>query len=234
VAERLRWAGLDGSYDMSLAELAGTVEAGIDTEAVRALIGHLARAGALMPTPGPPDRVVGRMRAELDGRILALCRGSAREAERARWAQYRAIWEYVERSRCRRTALLEHFGDRSVAVPAVPCCDVCVPPPPARPLASSALPSSLASEGAASAGDLDAAIVEVVAAAKPPVGRTRAVEILRGGRSKVIAEHKYHGLAGYGAFAHLRGDDILSRVDQLLEAGRLRSTGGRFPKLRRA
>jgi ATP-dependent DNA helicase RecQ len=84
------------------------------------------------------------------------------------------------------------------------------------------------------AGDLDAAIVEVVGAAKPPVGRTRAVEILRGGRSKVIAEHKYHGLAGYGAFAHLRGDDILRRVDQLLEAGRLRSTGGRFPKLRLA
>jgi ATP-dependent DNA helicase RecQ len=63
------------------------------------------------------------------------------------------------------------------------------------------------------------------------VGRTRAVEILRGGRSKVIAQHSYDGLLAYGAFAHLRGGDVLARVDRLLEAGRLRSTGGRFPKL---
>jgi ATP-dependent DNA helicase RecQ len=83
-------------------------------------------------------------------------------------------------------------------------------------------------------GDLDSAIVEVVRSAQPPVGRTRAVEILRGGRSKVIAEHAYDGLPAYGSFAHLRSGDVLGRVDQLLAAGTLRSTGGRFPKLRSA
>ena len=41
-------------------------------------------------------------------------------------------------------------------------------------------------------------------------------------------------LEGYGAFAHLGSADVLGRVDQLLAAGRLRSTGGRFPKLRLA
>jgi ATP-dependent DNA helicase RecQ len=66
------------------------------------------------------------------------------------------------------------------------------------------------------------------------VGRTRAVEILRGGRSKVIAEHSYDGLPVYGVFSHLRSADVLSRVDQLIAAGTLRSTGGRFPKLRAA
>jgi ATP-dependent DNA helicase RecQ len=81
---------------------------------------------------------------------------------------------------------------------------------------------------------LDEAILEVVHTARPPVGRTRAVEILRGGRSKVIAEHSYDGLPGYGAYAHLRAADVLGRVDELLHAGRLRSTGGRFPKLRAA
>jgi len=86
----------------------------------------------------------------------------------------------------------------------------------------------------AGAGELDQAIFEVVVAARPPVGRTRAVEILRGGRSKVIAEHSYDGLPAYGSFAHLRSADVLGRVDQLLETGRLRSTGGRFPKLRAA
>jgi hypothetical protein len=58
------------------------------------------------------------------------------------------------------------------------------------------------------------------------------VEILRGGRSKMIAEHSYDGLAAYGAFGHLRSTDVLGRVDELLAAGTLASTGGRFPKLR--
>jgi ATP-dependent DNA helicase RecQ len=79
--------------------------------------------------------------------------------------------------------------------------------------------------------DLEAAIVEVVGAADPSVGRTRAVEILRGGRSKVIAKYAYDGLPGYGAFAHLTAGEVLARVDGLLAEGRLRSTGGHYPKL---
>jgi len=79
--------------------------------------------------------------------------------------------------------------------------------------------------------DLDTAILEVVDTAEPTVGRTRAVEILRGGRSKVVAKHSYDGLPGYGAFAHLRTDEVLARVDELIAAGRLRSTGGHYPKL---
>ena len=87
---------------------------------------------------------------------------------------------------------------------------------------------------AGSVGDLDSAIVEIVVTARPPVGRTRAVEILRGGRSKVVAQYAYDGLPGYGAFSHLRSEDVLGRVDELVHAGRLRSTGGRFPKLQAA
>jgi ATP-dependent DNA helicase RecQ len=80
-------------------------------------------------------------------------------------------------------------------------------------------------------GDLDRAIVEVVEAAEPSVGRTRAVEILRGGRSKVVQKYSYDGLPGYGAYAHLRNEDVLERVDALIASGRLRSTGGAYPKL---
>jgi ATP-dependent DNA helicase RecQ len=77
------------------------------------------------------------------------------------------------------------------------------------------------------------AIVDVVDSASPAVGRTRTVEILRGGRSKVIAQNSYDGLPAYGTFAHLTKDEVLERVDELVLAGRLRSTGGRFPKLAR-
>src|SRR6185437_9272852 len=41
VCERLRWAGIDGRYDLEVSELAG---ARADEESVRAVIGHLARA----------------------------------------------------------------------------------------------------------------------------------------------------------------------------------------------
>ena len=58
-----------------------------------------------------------------------------------------------------------------------------------------------------------------------------AVEILRGGRSKVVQKHSYDGLPGYGAYAHLRNEDVLERVDALIASGRLRSTGGAYPKL---
>ena len=78
---------------------------------------------------------------------------------------------------------------------------------------------------------LDEAILDVVASAQPEVGRTRAVEILRGGRSKVVVKYSYDGLPHYGAWSHLPAPAVLERVDALLAAGTLRSTGGRFPKL---
>ena len=226
VAERPRWAGLDGRYDVPIDELAADVGSSGDEETIRAVIGHLTRAGLVTPQPAPPDRAAGLIVGEWNVRILSACLGSARDAERARWSQYRSVWAYVERSGCRRAALLAHFGDRSSAVPSVACCDVCSP--------SVAAPAIAGEAGARAAGGLDAAILDVVVSAAPPVGRTRAVEILRGGRSKVIVQHAYDRLAGYGAFAHLHSSEVLGRVDQLLEAGKLHSTGGRFPKLRAA
>ncbi len=230
-------SGPEGHYELPLSELAGVAG---DADAARAIIGHLARAGVIAPLPAPPDRAVGHVLGQLDGRVLARCRASAGEAERVRWSQYRAVWEYVERSQCRRTALLRHFGDPSSPTPAGACCDVCspaiVPPAPAPVQRRTGRITSNGDTGqrASDGGTLDEAIVEVVVSARPPVGRTRAVEILRGGRSKVIAEHSYDALPLYGAYAHLRSGDVLGRVDQLLAVGTLRSTGGRFPKLRAA
>ena len=81
-------------------------------------------------------------------------------------------------------------------------------------------------------GTVEQAILRVVAAAEPSVGRTRAVEILRGGRSKVVIKYGYDELPCYGDFHDWRADDLLREVDALLDGGMLRSTGGRFPKLR--
>ncbi len=224
VAERLRWAGLDGRYDLGVRELAGLAGARGEDEVTRAIIGHLTRARLIAPEPSPPDRVAGRVLGEWSGQALSACRTSAREAERARWNQYRAIWGYVESGDCRRRRLLDHFGDATPPAPVTACCDVC------NPELRDGLVEAAGAQPVAGP-ELDAAILEVVVAARPSVGRTRAVEILRGGRSKVIAEHGYDRLAGYGTFGHLRSGEVLDRVDQLLGTGALRSTGGRFPKL---
>ncbi len=165
---------------------------------------------------------------------------SAEEAKRARWRQFRAVWAFVEGKTCRREAILRHFGDRSPPAPApgVPCCDVCdaswVPAPPAVASAGTRRSGANGAGAGAPDGDLEAAIVEVVSRARPSVGRTRTVEILRGGRSRVIRDNAYDGLPNYGAYAHLSRDDVLEQVDGLLAAGTLRSTGGAFPKLARA
>ena len=227
-----RAADAEGRYDVAMGDLAavtgGRDERGDDS--VRAVVGHLVRAGVVQPAPAPPDRAAGRVLAPFDRRALAICRTAAAEAERARWREYRSIWRFVEDAKCRRQTILRHFGDPALPAPTGACCDVCDPdalpaapaPPRARPLVTGP---------GVGAGDLDVAIVEVVASARPAVGRTRTVEILRGGRSRVIRDNAYDGLPGYGTFGHLSRDEVLRRVDALLADGRLRSTGGRFPKL---
>jgi ATP-dependent DNA helicase RecQ len=222
-------------FDVPVGEL---VPLAGEEEVVRAIIGHLARAGVVQPSPSSPDRVAGRIVGEWDGRALALCRASAKEGTQVRWRQYRSVWAWVEGSACRREGILRHFGDRSRPAPDGPCCDVCepalrpAPPPPPR-RTSAPRPAQLAHRPAAQgeAGELDEAILDVVASAQPEVGRTRTVEILRGGRSKVVRKYSYDGLPHYGAWSHLHADTVLARVDALLAAGTLRSTGGYYPKL---
>jgi ATP-dependent DNA helicase RecQ len=233
VADRLVRRSSDGRYDVGVDELTAM---GCEEDAVRSIVGHLARAGVLHPAPSTPDRLRGRVLQPFDGRAAATCRTSAGEAENARWRQYRSIWGFVEGNRCRREAILRHFGDRADPAPleGVPCCDVgapeLVPPEPERP-ARRARRRPVAVD-AGPAEELEAAIVEVVETAKPSVGRTGTVEILRGSRSKRIQRNSYDGLAPYGEFAHLRADDVLARVDAMVEAGRLRLTGGAYPTLR--
>jgi ATP-dependent DNA helicase RecQ len=254
VARRLLSRAVDGRYDIGFGELSAIVadgtarggrgrggaggQQGDADDAIRAILGHLARAGVIQPSPSPPDRALGRVVGEWDGRARALCRTSAQEGTKARWRQYRSVWAWVEGDTCRREGVLRHFGDAAAPAPleGVACCDVCDPslrPEIAVAPAGMRRPAQMAARpiGSGEGEGLDDAILAVVVNAEPSVGRTRCVEILRGGRSKVIQQNGYDGLPQYGSFGHLHGDSVLGRVDELLTAGTLRSTGGRFPKL---
>jgi len=231
VAHRLQARAVDGRYDVGADELAAILGArGEEPDQVRSVIGHLVRAGVLRPAPSSPDRVRGRIEAPFDARARAACRASAADGRRARWRQYRAVWAFVEGSSCRRRTILRHFGDARAPAPDVPCCDVCDPGwvPPAPPARRGA--RSRRRDGDVEL-DLDDAVMRVVASATPPVGRTRAVEILRGGRAKALVAHGYDGLAEYGTFDHLSAREVLAHIDELIEEGTLRSTPGAFPKL---
>jgi ATP-dependent DNA helicase RecQ len=188
---------------------------------VRALVGHLARAGVIEPAPAPPDRVAGRIVSGFDGRATAITRSSIAEAQRIRWQQYRDIWAYAEGEGCRRRAILDHFGDRASATAGENCCDRCDPSllPVAAPVAPAVLES------------LDDAIMLVAREARPSVGRTTCAEIIHGGRSKKIERNSYNSLPAYGASRNMRRADILARIDELIEERRLRTSGGRYPVL---
>ena len=167
------------------------------------------------------------MLGRFDRRAAALCRSSIEEGARARWRQYREIWAYVEEDAlpprgdpaplrrprgagARRRGLLRRLR---------PGPGAGAPPPP----------------DPVEIGDLDDAIVSVAARrAARPSGRTTCAEILHGARSKKIKRNSYDGLPAYGASSHMRRADILARVDELIEEGRLATTGGPYPVLRLA
>jgi ATP-dependent DNA helicase RecQ len=210
----------EGRYSVSGAKLAADLRG--DGERLRALIGHLTRAGVIAPSPSSPDWVKGRVAGRFDGRAAALCRTSIDEAARARWRQYREIWAYVEEDACRRAAILRHFGDPAAVEAELGCCDVCDP----------ALGLTAPPPDPVEIGNLDDAILAVAGAARPAIGRTTCAEILHGSRSKKIQRNSYDGLPAYGTSAHMRRADILARVDELIEEGRLETTDGPYPVLR--
>ena len=210
----------EGRYSLEIAALGRHL--GLDHDRLRALLGHLARAGVAAPSPAAPDRFEGRLAGPFDRRAAALCRSSMEEAARARWRQYRDIWAYVELHGCRRRAILRHFGDGSKPVATGACCDVCEP----------ALVPAAPPPDPETAARLDDAIISVARTARPAVGRTTCAEIVHGARTRKIERNSYDGLRGYGSSAHLRRADILARVDELIEEGRLCSSGGPYPVLR--
>ncbi|MBA3300367.1 MAG: ATP-dependent DNA helicase RecQ [Thermoleophilaceae bacterium] len=198
---------------------------GCSGDALRALVGHLARAGVIEPLPASPDVLSGRITGSWDGRSAGLVRSSIADAGRARWRQYREIWAYVEEGGCRRAAILEHFGDRAAPAPTGPCCDVCEPGLAPEAPAREALPPGLRPEG------LDDAIISVAEQARPKVGRTTCAAIVGGAQTQKIQRNSYDGLPGYGVSAGMRQKDIVARIDRLIEEGRLATTGGHYPVL---
>jgi RecQ family ATP-dependent DNA helicase len=79
----------------------------------------------------PARAVLLAMRADL-GRLVRFNEQRRGDPELAiaherGWRAYKAIKSFIYSERCRRRALLDHFGDREAGRPSERCCDVCDP-----------------------------------------------------------------------------------------------------------
>ncbi len=144
------------------------------------------------------------------------------DAKSQKWAQYRAVWGFVDGEGCRRVAILRHFGDRAAPVSEGRCCDACDGPLESlREKIASRKPAHVARSGRSGRrGRARRDPARGRGSGSPSVGRTRAVEILRGGRSKVVVKYAYDELPGYGEWNEWRAEELLGEVDAMLAAGR--------------
>ncbi|MEI6447144.1 MAG: RecQ family ATP-dependent DNA helicase [Actinomycetes bacterium] len=237
-----RSVGEDGIARVASRDVAAACGGG--AERATAAIGHLAFAEVLAPVPAPPGEIAARLAGELDGVAMAKARAAARTAEQLRWQRYREVWGFVDSEDCRRGALLKYFGDTREPASIGACCDRCDPSlvPVGKPGVAGRKPkerksgearaASRASLSAEELEALEAAIVETVRDAKPQVGRTRLVEVLRGSRSKALVGSGQDSLPHYAAFERFGKDPVLAVIDSMLERGDLVSTGGQYPKVK--
>ena len=202
-----------------------------EDDAVRAISATSRAPASSSRRPSPPDRA--RPRHRRVGR-RARSRSAARRRARGTKAAGASTARSGPGSRARRAAAPASCATSATARAArrgpvlrrlrsVAAC-------PRRRLAArarGARPRQLAQRPRPGDEELDDAIIDVVEAAEPGVGRTRAVEILRGGRSKVIVKYSYDGLPDYGTYGHLpRADGARAR--------RRAAAGGRAALHRRA
>jgi ATP-dependent DNA helicase RecQ len=101
-----------------------TIEAPRD-ERDRIRLAIAERAGAVSVDPAPGGRLLVGLGGELRPRLVAReCRIAADRG----WRAFRAVRDFAFSDRCRRRALLDHFGDPAPGKPSGRCCDMCDPP----------------------------------------------------------------------------------------------------------
>ena len=192
-----------------------------DDDGVRAVLGHLARAGVLTPAPGAarPRRRADHRRLGPPGRGACAwprrarpsgCAGASTgrcgatsRATAAAGGRCSTTSGTVRGSAAGRGAVLRRVRGRPGPGSAGAC---------ARPGGGAA--------GGPAPGNLDEAILDVVVSAQPP-GRAAPAR----SRSSAAGAPRWWSRTPmtawrrYGAFAHLRSEEVLGRVDELLARG---------------
>ena len=130
---------------------------------------------------------------------------------------------YAETDACRRRTLLRHFGDSGdAASPA--CCDNCLARPEAE--ATLARPAQTQAERAA------LIVLDTIATLKWDIGKSKLAHLLKGAMEPEAARAEYKSNRNFGKFIALKLKEIESVVNQLLDTGYVKQTGGDRPTLK--
>ena len=166
-------------------------------------------------------------------RARRVCRPPPQEGTRVRWRQYRSVWAWVEGDGCRRARhpapLRRPLGARARRARAATSAIPALVPARARRRAAPAARSPPA------AGPRRRDPRRRRAAPCPAVGRTRCVEILRGGRSKAIAQALLRRPAALRRLPRPARGGVLGRDRRAARApAACARPAARFPKLEAA
>ena len=137
----------------------------------------------------------------------------------------KALELYARGNACRQQTICAHFTG-SDTHPACGQCDVCRndATDPALQAQRREAPVIRALEE----GDLDR-IVAAVGRLTRPVGKTNLAKALRGSRAKTLSRGGLLTMPEYGQLAHLDEPSIVAAIDELIQVGRLRRTGSKYP-----
>lgn len=122
------------------------------------------------------------------------------------------VVNWANTTRCRRTMLLEYFGERPEGS-APRCCDNCL--------------ATAAGEPELSKDPLLA--LACVRDLRRGIGRKKLADILRGARSSNMPAYGYNNLTNYRALGGRSGKAILEMIDRLLADGYLAVEGREYP-----
>ena len=127
--------------------------------------------------------------------------------------------EYGAARTCRRTFLLEYFGE---AWPENSCgaCDVC--------LAGSEKP---ASENTCDGTEVAQKVLSTAIRTGERFGANHIVDVLRGSRARRVLELGHDDLSVHGIARHVDADDLKDIIDQLIEKGLVARSTGDYPTL---
>jgi RecQ family ATP-dependent DNA helicase len=179
----------------------------------------------------PAKAVMLAMKSDL-GRLVRFNEQRANDPELAiaherGWRAYRAIKEFIYGTRCRREALLAHFGDRRAETPPLErCCDICdmlewLPDPetiavrrPARSSSSSAPPPELSGSDEALFEALKAWRLQA-AQGKPAYTVANNKTLATIASRRPTARAQLIEISGVGpAFVNKFADDVLALIEE--------------------
>lgn len=138
---------------------------------------------------------------------------SERLGHRKKLLQSMVNW--INTTNCRRSFILNYFGEEQQGGKIQRCCDNCLQ----------------TKRGEIAHSTLPLAIFSCARELSRGIGRKKMAAILSGSKSKEVLNNGYDKLKSYGKLSELSAKEILALVDQLLGDGYLSSQGDEYPVL---